>query len=105
MFVAIQDDKDFKLSGITYTDIRSVFKILFCCLFTFLTSPFRYDAIQSLWKATNKENKDFLATSEAKESSLLIGPQNWTIYNDSKYYAPSTKFQDSKTSILVIKVS
>ena len=85
MFVAIQDDKDFKLSGITYTDIRCIFNILFCCLFTFFISPFRYDVIQSLWKATNKENKDFLATSEAKESSLLIGPQNWTIYNDSKY--------------------
>ena len=44
----------------------------------------RYEPALSLWKATNKEQKDFLATSNAQESSLLIGVHNWTIYNDSK---------------------
>jgi len=44
----------------------------------------RYEPTLSLWKATNKEQRDFLATSNAQESSLLIGVHNWTIYNDSK---------------------
>ena len=37
-----------------------------------------------MWKATHSEHKDFLATSNAEESSLLLGRQKWTIHNDSK---------------------
>ena len=44
----------------------------------------RYEPALSLWKATNKEQRDFLATSNAPEISLLVGVHNWTIYNDSK---------------------
>ena len=44
----------------------------------------RFDEDLSLWKATHSEHKDFLATSNAEESSLLLGRQKWTIHNDSK---------------------
>ena len=44
----------------------------------------RYEPALSLWKATNKEQRGFLATSNAPEMSLLVGVHNWTIYNDSK---------------------
>ena len=37
-----------------------------------------------MWKANNRKHKEFLATSDAKLDSLLIGPHMWTIYNDSK---------------------
>ena len=37
-----------------------------------------------MWKASNGKQKEFLATSDAKLDSLLIGPHMWTIYNDSK---------------------
>ena len=47
-------------------------------------SPFRYDKDLSLWRANNQQHKGFLATSDAKVDSLLIGPQKWTVYNDSK---------------------
>ena len=45
---------------------------------------FRYDTDLSLWVANNQLHKEFLATCNAKVSSLLIGPHEWTIHNDSK---------------------
>ena len=57
---------------------------------------FRYDPDLSLWKANNQKHKDFLATSDAKLSSLLIGPHKWTVYNDSK----SCSLASSYTTVL-----
>ena len=37
-----------------------------------------------MWRATHREHPEFLATSDAKRSSLLLGPHKWTVYNDSK---------------------
>ena len=45
------------------------------------------------WKATNKDHPDFLAISEASKESLLFGPQNWTIYNDSKECSLEGKYK------------
>ena len=53
---------------------------------------FRFDPDLSLWKAINRKQKDFLATSDAKENSLLIGQQEWTIHNDSKSCSASTSY-------------
>ena len=36
-----------------------------------------------VWKAEHREHPEFLATSVALESSLLLGPQDWSFYNDS----------------------
>ena len=44
----------------------------------------RYDTAQSMWMATHREQKNFLATSNAKRTSLLLGPHQWTVHNDSK---------------------
>jgi hypothetical protein len=44
----------------------------------------RYDDDEGLWKATNRDRPNFLATSKASKASLLLGPQDWTIHNDSK---------------------
>ena len=43
----------------------------------------RYDEKSSLWKAENPEQPFFLATSAAAKRTLLLGPHNWTLYNDS----------------------
>ena len=53
---------------------------------------FRFDPDLSLWKAINRKQRDFLATSDAKENSLLIGQQEWTIHNDSKSCSASTSY-------------
>ena len=37
-----------------------------------------------MWRANHREHKDFLATSNAKRTSLLLGPHKWTLHNDSK---------------------
>ena len=44
---------------------------------------FRYDNKAFLWRAESLKFPDFSATSSATESSLLLGPQEWTVYNDS----------------------
>ena len=36
-----------------------------------------------LWRAENLDHPQFLATSTATEKSLLLGPQDWSIFNDS----------------------
>ena len=36
-----------------------------------------------MWKAVCLDHLEFLATSKALESSLFLGPQNWSVYNDS----------------------
>ena len=56
----------------------------------------RYDTDLSLWKANNREHKEFLATSDAKLTSLLIGPHTWTIHNDSR----SCSLASSYTTVL-----
>ena len=53
----------------------------------------RYDSDLSLWKANNRKHKEFLATSDAKLDSLLIGPHMWTIYNDSKSCSLATSYK------------
>ena len=53
----------------------------------------RYDSDLSLWKANNRKHKEFLATSDAKLDSLLIGPHMWTIYNDSKSCSLASKYK------------
>ena len=37
-----------------------------------------------MWRATHRERPEFLATSNAKRTSLLLGPHEWTVHNDSK---------------------
>ena len=53
---------------------------------------FRYDEDLSLWKASHQEHKEFLATSTAKRSSLLLGRHEWTVHNDSKSCSPATSY-------------
>ena len=36
-----------------------------------------------MWRAVHFDHPEFLATSKALESSLLLGPQDWSVYNDS----------------------
>ena len=36
-----------------------------------------------LWMAEHVDYPEFLATSQAKESSLLLGSHEWTFYNDA----------------------
>ena len=43
----------------------------------------RYDANERLWVMRHGRNVDFLATSKATESSLLLGSHRWTVHNDS----------------------
>ena len=57
---------------------------------------FRYDEDLSLWKATHQDHNDFLATSTATKSSLLLGRHEWTVYNDSK----SCSLETSYTTVL-----
>ena len=56
----------------------------------------RDDTDLSLWKANNPEHKEFLATSDAKFTSLLIGPHTWTVHNDSR----SCSLASSYTTVL-----
>ena len=56
----------------------------------------RYDEELFLWKATDKAHKEFLAISNAKKTSLLLGPQEWTFYNDSK----SCSLKSTYTTVL-----
>ena len=49
-----------------------------------------------MWKANNRKHKEFLATSDAKLTSLLIGPHTWTIHNDSR----SCSLASSYTTVL-----
>ena len=49
----------------------------------YIFTYFRYDKEAYLWKAESLKFPDFLATSLAMESSLLLGLQEWTVYNDS----------------------
>ena len=44
----------------------------------------RYDEKDMMWKATTIGQPNFLATSKAPHKTLLLGPANWTVYNDSK---------------------
>ena len=57
---------------------------------------FRFDQDLSLWKANNRKHKEFLATSDAKLNSLLIGPHTWTVHNDSR----SCSLASSYTTVL-----
>ena len=43
-----------------------------------------YDSNARMWVARNIKQKEFQATSKATKSSLLLGPQHWTIVNDSE---------------------
>ena len=45
---------------------------------------FRYDITDKQWKMRHARNSDFLATSRAPESSLILGSHLWEIHNDSK---------------------
>ena len=45
---------------------------------------FRYDVTDKLWKMRHAWNSDFLATSRAPESSLVLGSHLWEVQNDSK---------------------
>ena len=36
-----------------------------------------------MWRAEHLDHPEFVATSQALESSLLLGPQDWSVYNDS----------------------
>ena len=45
-----------------------------------------------LWKATNRDRPNFLATSTAPKATLLLGPQDWTIHNDSKLCSESRTY-------------
>lgn len=56
------------------------------------TCSSRYDEDLSLWKATHQAHKEFLATSSAKKSSLLLGRHDWTVHNDSKSCSLATSY-------------
>ena len=43
-----------------------------------------YDKNLHMWIARHLEKKNFLATSKATQGSLLLGPQEWTVHNDSE---------------------
>ena len=45
----------------------------------------RFDTKDSQWKVTHSKYPDFYATSSAGANSVLIGPQQWTIGNDSQF--------------------
>ena len=44
---------------------------------------FRYNKVERLWVMRHAGNNDFLATSRASESSLLLGTHLWVVFNDS----------------------
>ena len=50
--------------------------------FTFLLLQ-RFDTDSSLWRARSIEHPNFLATSETNVKAMLLGTNDWTIYNDS----------------------
>ena len=62
------------------------------CFFTHLKacshkifSNCRYDNGKSVWRAKHFKYQDFSAVSDAPHASMLLGPNMWTIYNDSKF--------------------
>ena len=52
-----------------------------CCYVHILV--FRYDKNDKLWTMKHAREADFLATSRASESSLLLGSHFWVVHNDS----------------------
>jgi hypothetical protein len=55
---------------------------------------YRYDDDAGLWKATNTGRPNFLATSTAPKATLLLGPQDWMIHNDSELCSESGTYTD-----------
>ena len=53
------------------------------CLNNIYLLTSRYDRTSGLWRATRADQPDFLATCPATEKSLLLGPHDWTVHNDS----------------------
>ena len=47
-------------------------------------SSCRFDASLVLWVARSTRYPHFLAFGETDGSTLLLGPHQWTVYNDSK---------------------
>ena len=43
----------------------------------------RYSKESNKWIALSEKSEDFVATSDASEASLLLGPQDWLVSNDS----------------------
>ena len=43
-----------------------------------------YDESSRTWVARHVSNSHFLATSRAPKASLLLGPHEWTVHNDSE---------------------
>jgi hypothetical protein len=57
-----------------------------------IKQPSRWDEETSTWIAENQYNPNFLATSKAPKASLLLGPQDWTIHNDSNACSKSQTY-------------
>jgi hypothetical protein len=53
---------------------------------------YRYDDDVGLWKVTIRDRPNFLATSKAPKATLVLGPQDWTIHNDSKFCSESETY-------------
>ena len=48
------------------------------------SSSERYDTVKDLWIMRHRGKEEFLATSQASKSSLLLGSHVWQVFNDSK---------------------
>ena len=44
----------------------------------------RFDPELESWVARSEKYPNFLAYGETSGSTLLLGPHQWTVYNDSK---------------------
>ena len=44
----------------------------------------RFDTAENLWTMRHRGREEFLATSQASKSSLLLGSHVWQVFNDSK---------------------
>ena len=55
-----------------------------------LTVVPRYDRNRHEWRMQHVSKEDFLATSRAPDSSLLLGSHKWVVHNDSKKCSSET---------------
>ena len=57
----------------------------------------RYNDAQRQWIARHTSKEDFLATSSAPKTSLLLGSHSWTIHNDSQECSGSRSYTTNLT--------
>ena len=55
----------------------------------------RFDPSLVVWVARSTRYPQFLAHGKTDGSTLLLGPHQWTIYNDSKTCSPKSEYETS----------